>query len=117
MKAQIQSIINSDADSNSVTFLEHHEQEGSTFEELVERGFRAKNKTDSSWTPAEVKQLKQACVDILAKKTTGPQVKDTAYYVSHYIFHGSKSKIEVEGMINKQIRHYCREEKLDLFSF
>ena len=47
--------------------------------------------------------LKKSCKDIYSGKII-PHMKSHAYYISHYIFHGTKSKSEVERMINKQIR-------------
>ena len=103
LSEQIHTAIESEAFANSITFLESFENQGSTYEDMVEKGFVAKNKKDSAWTKEEVKKLKEVCVDIQNKKIQ-PQVKDMVYYISHYTFHGTKSRTEIEGMINKQIR-------------
>ena len=53
--------------------------------------------------------LKKSCKDIYSGKII-PHVKSHAYYISHYIFHGTKSKSEVEGAINRSIRSICDHE-------
>src|SRR5690348_57126 len=101
MKVQIQAIFDKSTTddqfselipfADTITFLEGFENTGKTYEELTTMGFNAKNKKDSSWTPSEVQLLKSACADIQARKII-PQVQDLSYYISHYIFQGTKSK-------------------------
>ena len=121
VEAQIRALLDNSFDSTfygsfpfleSIIYLENYENQGQTYEELIENGFAAKNKNDSSWTATEVKMLKEACTDIQLQAII-PQVQDLAYYISHYIFQGTKSKKEVEGMINKQIRQMLEKKQIN----
>jgi hypothetical protein len=99
----IKEALNNSVLSHSITFLEADSFSGSSFENLVDIGFSAKNKKETAWTKEEHNILMKALQDIHSEKVV-TQVKDTAYYISHYVFHGTKSKAEVEQKINQQIR-------------
>jgi hypothetical protein len=88
---------------SSITFLESTDFTATSYEDMIDNGFSAKSKKDSTWSKEETALLKKACKQIQSGEIQ-PQVKDYAYYISHYVFHGTKSKAEVEGKINEQIR-------------
>ena len=88
---------------STISFLKSEPFQGTSYETLLEMGFSAKSKKESIWSKQDLYLLKKVCEDIHTGKIK-TQVKNQAYYISHYVFHGTKSKSEIEGMINKQIR-------------
>jgi len=109
LDAEISNILDNDHNSSSITYLDNYTNEANTYEQLMEKGFSAKSKKDSTWTTAETKLLKEVCADIKSKRIQ-PQVQDLMYYISHYTFQGVKSKAEIEGMINRQIRSQLEQK-------
>ena len=79
-----------------------------TYEALLDKGFLAKNRKKEKWN----KKDKQLLLETIHQLTTGiikPQVKDWAYYISHYTFEGAKSAKEIHHKINQLLR-----EQLDI---
>ena len=105
----IQNLVTNSPFISSIMFLKSEQFVGTSYEKLIEMDFSAKAKKDSVWSKEDLQLLKKACEDIYSGKII-PHVKSHAYYISHYIFHGTKSKSEVEGAINRRIRSICDHE-------
>jgi hypothetical protein len=95
-----------------IIYLDASTQESPTFEEMTNKGFHPKHRRSQPWTPEEVKQLKEAIIELVSSPQP-PKQKDYSYVISHYTFHGTKSPAQVQYMINKHIRRINakREQK------
>jgi hypothetical protein len=89
--------------TQNIVFLELKKKSSYYFEDMIERGFHAKYKKNEKWKPSEVIILKDAIKELVSAPHP-PQQRDWSYYISHYIFHDSKSTSQVQYMINKHIR-------------
>ena len=104
----VETIVSSSFNSN-ILHLESKSFLGTTYEKLLDLGFCSKSKKDSIWSLEDIDILKKACDDILSGSIK-IQVKDPLYYISHYIFHGTKTRSEVEGKLNQQLRSVLDEK-------
>lgn len=75
---------------------------------LEQIGFTPKSVKSTKWSSKEMKLL----LDIMEKisnNTVQPQTRNWGYYISHYIFEGSKSVEDVEEKIAQEIRNRMNE--------
>lgn len=86
------------------TFVkEKDEWVNSTAERLEDRGFHPKARKMTHWKPKEISLLKKTVEEIACGRVV-PQTSNWEYYISHYVFHGSKSIEDVQGTIAQLAR-------------
>ena len=91
-----------------VVFLNSYKQYHSSYEDMKTIGFLPKQRKKDPWDKADITKLKVALEEIASNKVQIVQ-KDHYYYISHYIFHDTKSPTQIEWMVNQQIRRILDE--------
>lgn len=94
--------------TEKLCYLDYNLPKSSTFQELEQLGFRAKNTSKEAWSKSEIKLLKNSLKDIANNKLK-PTTACHYYYISHYVFQGSRSKDEVMLMVNQLLRSRLQE--------
>lgn len=89
--------------SSTFEYLNYDLPFNSTYQQMQALGFKPKNKKNEAWNISEIALLKSTLKKI-AKKKIIPTTACHFYYISHHIFQGSRSKEQVEWMVNQLFR-------------